>query len=100
MRWLLATAILFSAWFLALTAEAQSTQCGERQEVLSRLSEKWHEQIIGQALASNGTVLEVLTTKSGSTYTIIMTRPNGTTCVMSTGQFWRQIAWKSQEIES
>tara|TARA_Y100000031_G_C8177535_1_gene364822 strand:+ start:176 stop:370 length:195 start_codon:yes stop_codon:yes gene_type:complete len=39
-------------------------------------------------LASSGAVLEVLASKGG-TWTILVTQPNGTSCVVATGEAWQ-----------
>jgi hypothetical protein len=35
-----------------------------------------------------GRLLEVFATGSGSTWTIVMTRPDGTSCVVASGEAW------------
>ena len=37
-------------------------------------------------LASNGGVLEVLSSTSGSTWTILVTMPNGVSCMIAAGE--------------
>ncbi|MDP7547755.1 MAG: hypothetical protein QGF20_10715 [Alphaproteobacteria bacterium] len=44
-------------------------------------------------MSSNGTVVEVLASESGS-WTIILTKPNGASCVVATGQAWETIERK------
>ena len=41
-------------------------------------------------LASNGTVLEVLASNKGS-WTIILTKPDGMSCVVASGEAWEQV---------
>jgi hypothetical protein len=41
-------------------------------------------------LVSNGAVLEVLTSDKGS-WTIIVTRPDGTSCVVAAGEAWENL---------
>ncbi len=41
-------------------------------------------------LASNGAVIEVLASPSGS-FTIILTQPNGLSCVMAAGENWENL---------
>ena len=41
-------------------------------------------------LAANGSVLEVLASKDG-TWTILITSPNGTSCVVAVGDSWEAL---------
>ena len=41
-------------------------------------------------MIDNGSVLELLTSRGGS-WTILVTAPDGTTCLMATGENWENI---------
>ena len=43
-------------------------------------------------VAKNGGLVEVLTSGAGSTFTIILTRPDGTTCMIAAGQGWESLS--------
>lgn len=74
---------------LALPATAQ-TVCGEREKFIDHLSSSYKEAPAAIGLASNGNVLEVLTSHGG-TWTIIVTRPNGMSCVVASGEAWEDL---------
>jgi hypothetical protein len=79
-----------AAFFLSTTAYAQQGRiCGPRQGVLDQLADKYGEATIAAGIGSNGGMIEVLSAKDGATWTIIMSMPNGTSCVMATGESWR-----------
>ncbi len=82
------TAALLSA-FVVLPAAAQ-TVCGERNDFLSHLKRQYHEAPAAMGLVSNGALLEVLTSKTGS-WTVIVTRPDGTSCVVAAGESWEEL---------
>ena len=42
-------------------------------------------------LANNGGVVEVLSSKTGSSWTIIITMPNEPTCMVAAGENWEEI---------
>ncbi len=42
-------------------------------------------------LANNGGVIEVLSSGSGNTWTIIITMPNGVTCLLAAGEGWESL---------
>jgi len=78
---------------VAFTAVAQAgPACGKRDDVLAQLSERYKEAPVGIGLAGNGGLIELLTASTGSTWTLIITMPNGPTCLVAAGQ-----DWKSQE---
>ncbi len=74
---------------LALPAAAQ-TVCGERGKFIDGLSNNFKEAPAAIGLASNGNVLEVLTS-IGGTWTIIVTRPGGVSCVVASGEAWEDL---------
>lgn len=69
---------------------AQSV-CAERDVLLSSLQREYSENPTAIGLASNGSVIELLTTPDGQTWTILMTRPDGTSCVIAAGEAWEAL---------
>ncbi len=74
---------------LVLPAMAQ-TVCGEREKFIDGLSSTYKEAPAAIGLASNGNVLEVLTS-NGGTWTILVTRPGGMSCVVASGEGWEDV---------
>lgn len=87
-----ATAFTFlAAWSLPLSAAAQSAQgvkCAPRDLLVDRLAANFNEEPISVAVTSTGSLLEVLASPEGS-WSIIVTMPDGPTCLMSAGEGWR-----------
>jgi len=50
---------------------------------------KYRESPVAVGLASNGKLLEVLTSEDGSTWTILLTSPNGISCLFAAGSSWQ-----------
>lgn len=82
-------AAVLVATSLALPASAQSV-CGERNKFLEHLGSNYQEGPIAMGLVSDGNVLEVLASNGGS-WTIIVTRPDGKSCVVATGDGWEDV---------
>src|SRR6185436_5436885 len=76
------------ALFAASTPATAETLCGSRETVLKQLSSEYQEAPVGIGLASNGAVVELLTSASG-TWTLLVTPPKGPTCLMGTGDGWQ-----------
>lgn len=77
------------AVFVATPAMAQ-TVCSKRDTFLKHLGEGYAEAPVAMGLASNGSVLEVLASDKG-TWTIILTMPDGRSCVVASGEAWEEI---------
>lgn len=78
----------------AVPATAQAEMlCGERAKVVAGLEKGYEETPTSMGLASNGAVVEVLASPSG-TFTIIITQPNGLTCLMAAGEDWEDLPQK------
>ena len=72
------------------SAWAQGAQCGPREQVLGALSENYQERLVSRGVTSAGALLEVLAGPSGS-WSIVLTVPGGQTCLVSSGEGWRDM---------
>lgn len=70
---------------------AQPRTCANRGDALAHLLKKYSEAPVAMGLASNGGVLEVLSSKTGTSWTIIVTMPNGVSCMLATGVDWESL---------
>lgn len=84
--WILAPALAL----IPSLAQAQNV-CAERQALVSQLEQAYEEAPIAQALTSDGKMVEVLAAKDGTTWTLLMTRPDGVTCALAEGEFWQTV---------
>ena len=91
------SAALFSLAVIALSAptgiaeETVKSTCESRDTVLSFLSDKYSEAPVAMGVSKNGGLVEVLTSGAGSTFTIIVTMPNGRTCMVAAGEGWESV---------
>ena len=75
-------------WFSG-PAAAQSL-CGQRADMINGLDGTYSETPSSMGLSNNGGVVEVLTSPEGKTWTIIITLPNGTSCLIAAGENWER----------
>ncbi len=81
---------LFIGWgAFSSSAQAQAL-CGERDAIVASLEKTYSEAPVSMGLGSNGAIIEVFASPLG-TFTIILTRPNGLTCVMAVGESWEDL---------
>jgi hypothetical protein len=69
---------------------AAGAVCAERDSVVASLARQFKEAPREVGLASNGMIMELTTTGDGRTWTLLMTRPDGTTCVVAAGEAWER----------
>ena len=67
---------------------AQSN-CAARDQVVDRLSGKYGEAFSGGGLRNSESIFEVWLSKEKGTWTILMTRADGISCIMASGTNWR-----------
>jgi len=77
-----------------LEANSLSPICGKRSNFLSKLKKQYSEVPVANGLATNGGILEVLASSQGNSWTIMVTMPNGTTCLIAAGENWEDIPKK------
>ncbi len=73
----------------AATATQAGAQCGPHREVLKRLAEQHQELPVAVGIADNGRLIEVLASRDGATWTLIVTTPRGVSCLVASGQDWQ-----------
>ena len=83
--------------FSTLPASAQAV-CGERATLLKQLDKKYKESPIAMGLAANGSVVEVTRNDKGK-WTLLLTNPNGLTCLMAAGDFWEILKDKKAKFK-
>ncbi len=90
---ILAILMLLVIWATTAPAAAQ-TVCAPRSAVAERLAGDDAEAPVAAGLASSGAVIEVFTNGDGSSWTIVLTRPDGTSCLLATGEAWLTLPLK------
>lgn len=85
---------------LASTAMAQQPQCNDRDHVLELLSKKYKETPVAAGVTNTGGLVEVLTDTKGGTWTIIVTTPQGMSCLVAAGEGWREMEQIAMEPEA
>ena len=77
---------------LALVSTSAATaqpQCDQRDSVLEVLAQKYKESPVALGVTHNGGLVEVLSTGNGTTWSIIVTTPQGMSCLVAAGEGWR-----------
>jgi hypothetical protein len=82
------------AGLIFATQAALAAQCAPREQVVAGLATGFDEVRRGAGLTAapdgRAQVIEIFTSASGS-WTIVVTRPDGQTCLVASGQAWEEI---------
>lgn len=79
----------FAVGFSAAPAFAQMV-CGQHADIEKRLEQGYQEKRTAIGLAANGALVQLYTSANG-TFTIVLTRPGGLSCLMAVGSDWQII---------
>ncbi len=82
-----AMALLLGLALVSVPAEAQSVTA-PRAEIVKQLGNAYAEAPVAIGLTGNGSVIELFTTGDGSTWTIVITSPDGLSRVVAAGESW------------
>ncbi|OHC74944.1 MAG: hypothetical protein A3G18_01310 [Rhodospirillales bacterium RIFCSPLOWO2_12_FULL_58_28] len=64
--------------------------CGDRNKGIAELKNRFAEEPVSMGLSSGGEVIEVFKSDTG-TFSIIITRPDGVSCLLLSGENWEQL---------
>lgn len=70
---------------------AEPPSCTQRTDVVDHLASEYAEVPVAMGLVSNGSVIEVLSSRTGESWTIIVTMPTGTSCMVAAGENWETV---------
>jgi hypothetical protein len=86
-------ALLLATQHAFAQSPAQSSQnCAARASVLQQLSERYGETRQSIGLGGNDALVELFASRATGTWTITVTLPSGTTCVVAAGDAFETVA--------
>ena len=89
MKRLIALGLGLGAMITALPAHAED--CATREQVTARLMQDYAEQLTAGGLhedADDTSVVEVWASPETGTFTVMLTKANGVSCILATGTDW------------
>ncbi len=97
-RTLAATAV--SLGLLLQTAGLVQAQpvCMPRGDLREELHKQFSEAPAAGAIANNGALVQLFASRDRSSWTLVMTRPGGTSCVLVAGENWNELPDREQMI--
>ena len=90
MKTFFAILVFIAVMFVFSNAKSQQV-CAERTSITKQLSKKYSEKPVALGIAHNGGVVEVWSSLSGNSWTILITMPDGLTCMVTSGESWETL---------
>jgi len=85
--------VLLAMTTTAQPVAAQNLHCAARDRMVERLESKYSEVLTAgglQGSTANATLIEVWASQKTGTFTVIMTNPQGVSCIVAAGTDWHQ----------
>lgn len=84
------TLIVLAGLGAAVQPAMAESVCANRDIIVTRLQQDYSEAPSAVGMSESGAVIEVLAARDGTTWTILMTTPDGLSCVIATGEAWER----------
>jgi len=85
----LSASIAISAILCSTTVAQAQPQCGMRSSILEVLDRQYGETPVAIGVTQGGGLLEVISSADGVTWSILVTTPEGMSCLVAAGEGWR-----------
>jgi len=73
-------------------AQAQFRACGDGTGLIAHLQKEWGEDTAALALEDRGGLVRILRNPDTGTWSLLVTQPDGLTCLVMSGQAWEPVA--------
>jgi len=90
MRITLVTLLATSASFFAVEAQAVGIQCAAHKQLVTLLSKKYSEQPVALGTVNDDRYMQLFVSNSG-TWTILVTKVDGQSCIVASGENWEKL---------
>ena len=72
--------------------------CMPRDDLRGELRKQFAEAPTAGAIANNGALVQLFANRDRSSWTLVMARPGGTSCVLVAGEDWNELPDREQVI--
>ncbi len=94
-----ATALLLGSFTTGSEPAQAQSAATQRSQIVNMLSQRFAEVPTALGIAHDGSLIEVFTSPDGSTWTMVLTRPNGMSRIMVEGQVWMDVEPEASVVE-
>jgi hypothetical protein len=71
-------------------AQQEDLLCAERSAIVERLGAQYGEVRTGGGLLDRDQMLEIWSAPDSGSWTALLTKADGTTCIVGSGMYWQQ----------
>lgn len=72
-------------------ADEESVGCHQPREIARLLSTDFSERPVAYGLQQDGTLMQIFASKTGETWTVVLTTPTGLSCIVAEGTRWENL---------
>lgn len=83
------SAVALGVLLAAKAAVAEEPRCTTHEKITRQLEQRYAEVPVSLGLSSAGKLVQVFSTEDGATWTLVLTQPDGTSCVVGAGRYWQ-----------
>ena len=94
---LFGAALIFGAAAMAPPVQAQTVNCMPREALIESLQMKFGESLTGGGLQNAQQLLEIWSSETTGSFTVLITRADGVSCVVAAGKHWNSADLPMQE---
>lgn len=76
---------------IATGPPAHAASCAMRDQIVEKLTRTYDETLTATGLQNAESLVEIWSSPRSGTFTILVTRPNGISCVVSSGEHWTPV---------
>lgn len=84
-----ASALALGLLLAAKAAVAEDARCTTHGALTEQLEQRFAEVPVALGLSSTGKVVQVFSAEGGATWTLVLIRPDGTSCIIAAGRYWQ-----------
>lgn len=88
------------AAMLAASAASAQAACLSHDKLVQMLSGKYSENPVAEGLEAGGRLFQVFAADDGATWTMVVTTPDGASCVVAVGEEWQEPMQTAFDSES
>lgn len=88
-RWAVALVCALAVFFVTPVWAQRTASCAAHERLVDHLARNFNETVIAAGIDARGNLVEVFGSAEGS-WTILVTIPNGPTCILSAGEGWER----------
>ena len=94
----LGTSALALVLLVAVGPQASAQQvCMDRSELSSLLGQRYAETRVARGLSDRGRMIEVFASGDGATWTMVVTTPQGHSCIVASGEGWAGVLQRAPD---